>query len=581
MNKFEYKNLTPFKWFILENFPFIEEDFDAITEWQLFCKLGNEINKVINSQNTVGIEVEQLSNAFIELQNYINNYFDNLDVQDEVNNKLNEMAESGELEEIIAQYINLNTTYTFDTIEDLKNAENLIVGSKARTLGFYEKNDGGGALYLIREITNQDTINNYSLFAIVNSQNLVAELFSNNNAKIKISQLGIENDINTILKYAITNYYTIEIDKDITLPTAVTIETTDKCLKITSNNRSLITCLESGIIIQKSRVKIENIKLTNTATTTETETNLYCAIILKASWLLIDNIQVDSFYDAIGIYDDVMVLFTKVQNCTLSYNVRSGIYLKALATAQKNSLIFERNYLNKNGKNADNLTADGDTDIGYGIFISGGLSIKCDSNVYEYNTNCGLYVECGYTLDGFTDINGYYEQNKRTQIILNNMENAKNVSIIDNSNNRPLPNVSNALPRTDIMFYVESIYDLFNPEKNLNFLGKENRKDLFFNNTLCCVNNIKKIKDYKINDCVTQKILNGNNELSIKKYSNYQLVFPLVKNSSYKLYIKFKDNVTNPRFRFIPLRFFWYCNNTRRRKNVNKSRIRNNIYKQF
>ena len=102
MNKFNYKNLTPFKWFVLENFPFIEADFDALTEWQLFCKLGKEMNKIINSENTLGTQMENVTNAFIELQNYVNNYFENLDIQEEVNNKLNEMASSGELTEIIA-----------------------------------------------------------------------------------------------------------------------------------------------------------------------------------------------------------------------------------------------------------------------------------------------------------------------------------------------------------------------------------------------------------------------------------------------------------------------------------------------
>ena len=43
---YDYKPLPPFKWFILENFPFIEADFDALTNWQLFCKLGKEMNKI-------------------------------------------------------------------------------------------------------------------------------------------------------------------------------------------------------------------------------------------------------------------------------------------------------------------------------------------------------------------------------------------------------------------------------------------------------------------------------------------------------------------------------------------------------
>lgn len=105
MNKFNFNKLTPFKWFILENFPFIEADFDALTEWQLFCKLGKEMNKIINSENTLGTQMENVTNAFIDLQNYINNYFDNLDVQEEINTKLNEMVEDGTLAEIINQEI--------------------------------------------------------------------------------------------------------------------------------------------------------------------------------------------------------------------------------------------------------------------------------------------------------------------------------------------------------------------------------------------------------------------------------------------------------------------------------------------
>ena len=58
MNKFEYKKLTPFKWFVLENFPFIEADFDALTNWQIFCKLGKEINKVIDKMNLCGEQTE-------------------------------------------------------------------------------------------------------------------------------------------------------------------------------------------------------------------------------------------------------------------------------------------------------------------------------------------------------------------------------------------------------------------------------------------------------------------------------------------------------------------------------------------
>ena len=152
MNKFDYKNLTPFKWFVLENFPFIEADFDALTEWQLFCKLGKEINKIIDSQNLVGEQAENLTNAFNNLKNYVDNYFENLDVQDEINNKLNEMAEDGTLQNIILDYVLLNNVIEVDNINELKECDaqiNKIIQTKNFNL-----NDGNGSLYKIVEDAN-------------------------------------------------------------------------------------------------------------------------------------------------------------------------------------------------------------------------------------------------------------------------------------------------------------------------------------------------------------------------------------------------------------------------------------------
>lgn len=102
-----YKKLTPFKWFCMQNFPFIEEDFDAITEYQLLCKIVEYLNKNIDKTNELGVKVEELNNWFI-----------NLDVQDEIDNKLNEMAEDGTLAEIINEQIfsELN-----DRIDNLEN----------------------------------------------------------------------------------------------------------------------------------------------------------------------------------------------------------------------------------------------------------------------------------------------------------------------------------------------------------------------------------------------------------------------------------------------------------------------------
>ena len=98
------KNLKPFKLFALKNFPFIEADFDAITNYELLCKIVEYLNNVINSQNEVIENVEELSQSFTELKNYVDNYFENLDVQEEINNKIDSMIENGTFDEIIDKY---------------------------------------------------------------------------------------------------------------------------------------------------------------------------------------------------------------------------------------------------------------------------------------------------------------------------------------------------------------------------------------------------------------------------------------------------------------------------------------------
>lgn len=105
MNNFDYKNMTPFKWFVLENFPFIENDFDAINNYHLFSKVVEYLNKTIDNMNLTGEQMENVTNAMTNLQNYVNNYFDNLDVEDEINNKLDEMVEDGTFENIIRPYL--------------------------------------------------------------------------------------------------------------------------------------------------------------------------------------------------------------------------------------------------------------------------------------------------------------------------------------------------------------------------------------------------------------------------------------------------------------------------------------------
>ena len=190
--------IPKFRRFVLQNFPFIEQDFDALTDYQLICKVVEYLNKVIDSQNNLIEQVDTFENLFIELKDYVDNYFDNLDVQEEINNKLDSMVEDGTLQEIITTYIDSNVAWTFDNVAAMKAATNLIDGSYARTLGFHSLNDDGGALY---KITDSGTANEMDTIAIGDS--LYAHLIYE--GEIKTEQFGAygdgTHDDSTVLSY--------------------------------------------------------------------------------------------------------------------------------------------------------------------------------------------------------------------------------------------------------------------------------------------------------------------------------------------------------------------------------------------
>ena len=129
-----------------------------------FCKfLQDEVIPVVNNNSEV---VEELKT-----------WFENLDVQDEINNKLDEMAESGELENIISAYLNLNGVLSFNTVADMVASTTLVAGSTCRTLGNTTYNDGLGRLYKIEHIVSATGVDGVNLINM-NRDDLYARLIT-------------------------------------------------------------------------------------------------------------------------------------------------------------------------------------------------------------------------------------------------------------------------------------------------------------------------------------------------------------------------------------------------------------------
>ena len=202
---------NPFRYFCM-NIGYIPTSYKECMDYyeQVLWLIKFLENKVIPAVDNNAAALTELQGLFVTLKDYVEHYFDNLDVQDEINNKLDEMASDGTLQEIIADYLNANALWCFDNISEMKEATNLINGSYARTLGYYEVNDGGEALYKIRTITNEDVVDEMFIIAL-NNENLIAELIIENNS-INIRSLGAKSQDNQNNKYDIKDYVLAYVD---------------------------------------------------------------------------------------------------------------------------------------------------------------------------------------------------------------------------------------------------------------------------------------------------------------------------------------------------------------------------------
>lgn len=191
MNNRNVKILSPFVLCCQKVIPLAFDE--SMSYYECLCALYNYImNTLTTAINENADAVTELQSKMIELKNYVDNYFNNLDVQEEINNKLDEMAEDGTLENLIGQYIELATTYAYNTINEMKNATNLVNGSFAKTNGFYNLNDGGNAYYKIRQITSGDVVDEKTIIALNNDNTLIAELLKQDIMSVK--QFGAKGD---------------------------------------------------------------------------------------------------------------------------------------------------------------------------------------------------------------------------------------------------------------------------------------------------------------------------------------------------------------------------------------------------
>ena len=101
---------------------------ESLSYYECLLWLCNYIeNTVIPAVNNNASALEELQGLFTQLQEYVDNYFENLDVQEEINNKLDDMVEDGTIKSLINDDIfsEINNKVLQNTADISANTEEL------------------------------------------------------------------------------------------------------------------------------------------------------------------------------------------------------------------------------------------------------------------------------------------------------------------------------------------------------------------------------------------------------------------------------------------------------------------------
>lgn len=419
---------------------------ESMTYYELLAWFTNYLETVIiPTVNNNAEAVEELQTLFTELKSFVDNYFDNLDVQEEINNKLDQMAEDGQLTQLIAQFLSLNAVMSFTSVASMKLAENLVNGSTCETYGFYAANDGGGAKYLVRTITNDDVVDEKTIIEL-HDDYLIAELIKEDTMNVK--QFGAKGDnltddtlaIQTALNYS----KNVEVPSGTYMVDAVTHininsgnklmlsnDATIKAITTSQDNYAVILC-DDVDNVEICGGTIEGERTTHTGLTGEWG---MCISITNGS----TNISIHDI-NLINAWGDGLYVNTcedvKTHNLIINNARRNGISIISAVnfcslndtikntngTAPQAGVDIEPNYDTDKLENIKFINTTTENNTNSGIMFNVLKAIDCSIDIINHSDNgslSGLYVSKSQQTSGFINISeSGYTNNKSSGIVL-------------------------------------------------------------------------------------------------------------------------------------------------------------------
>lgn len=420
---------------------------ESMSYYECLCNFYNYLkNEIMPAINNNAEATSELQDLFIELQNYVDNYFENLNVQEEINNKLDDMAEHGELADIIAQYIQLQYIKIFDTVSDMKLAENLTNGDTVMTNGYYNLNDGGSAKYKVRNVTSDDTIDEMFIIAL-NDNSIIAELIVKDELNIK--QIGVKgilssNDTDKIKTACTKNYNVYFPEGDYLLDEQVNFtNATDKIIRGDGINKtnfildSNITGTFTSYLAISDEEDASNFTFKDISLNCDNQNvNRYGISFLNVNGLNIKNIEIKNnkgYATRLNDCNNINISNIIIDNCkepVQADGVAGGIYGQNMT-----NLHVENARITNCGDHAFYITGDN--------ALSGTTEAK---NIQLNNIYCNTIGTDGWTNGGAINIYGNTKNVNITNAIIE--ESAQGIHISDHGTTLLTPkdiNISNCI----------------------------------------------------------------------------------------------------------------------------------------
>ena len=97
----KYNSPQPFRFWCQTVLPLVYDD--SLSYYELLGKVVKYINSLMNDVSEVEDLYTKLTNSYNELEAYVNNYFNSLDVSEAINNKLDAMVLAGDFDALVEQ----------------------------------------------------------------------------------------------------------------------------------------------------------------------------------------------------------------------------------------------------------------------------------------------------------------------------------------------------------------------------------------------------------------------------------------------------------------------------------------------